>query len=313
LYAHWTDHLFGRSNIYFQPDAGETEIGSLTFSEDDSSQKGYQGLYFKWGSLIGVAAYPSGSYDYTGSHDDDTFLYIPSISTGKYYKVRAGLVFAGYSGSTDEMTEAVQKYAAKVSDNSWDKIPFVDGGTGDGQIDATGAGRSDKRLTERSTATETGLYRYYMGDICKFLSDKKDTNDSGLTRSWVMPKSEIWKGGQYGQDYDEDIDGVYRYEKNSGWGGSGSFSPSDENGTGSTENAFITYFNNVTKEEVIFPAAGNRDGVMLLDVGVSGGYWGSSVYDASTAYGLGFGSSYLYPGGISYRTYGFPVRCVQEL
>jgi hypothetical protein len=128
-----------------------------------------------------------------------------------------------------------------------------------------------------------------------------------------MPKSEIWKGVN-GQSYGVDIEeGVYRYEKNSGWGGSGSFSPPDENGTGSAEIAFITYFNNATHEGVIFPAAGLRLGGSLYDVGVVGYYWSSSVFDATSAYYLYFNLDSVSPDDNIYRPRGFPVRCVQEL
>jgi hypothetical protein len=307
LYAHWTDHLFGRSNIYFQPDAGETEIGSLTFSEDDSSQKGYQGLYFKWGSLIGVAAGASGDgYDYTGSHDDDTYLYIPALGTGKYYKVRAGSVSESYTDENSEKQDAVQKYAGKVSDNSWDNIPYVDGGNDLDDIPDLGESpaieRADHRLTERSTDDE--LFKYYKGDICKFLSDKNGINGSGLTRTWVMPKSEVWKGEYHSG---------FPYSDLSGWSYTwkdGILTTTTPDGTDESD-VYLTY-TTVSKEEVIFPAAGLRYDGQLGAVGRYGIYWSSSVDGASGAYSLYFYSGLVNPDYLDYRTYGFPVRCVQE-
>jgi hypothetical protein len=255
--------------------------------------------------LIGVAAYPDGLYDSTDPHDDDTYLYIPSISTGKYYKVRAGLVSAGYSGSTDEMTEAVLAYANSTAnkDGRWNDIPFAT------DADLGGSVSYDWDQSPLTEASDQILYNKYKGDICKFLSDNKEA--SKLTRSWVMPKSEIWKGRESGQNYKEDIDGVYRYEKNA-WNGSGSFSPSDENGTGSTDIAFITYINKATGETAAFPVAGLRRDGQLYYVGVTSRYWSSSVSTASSAYGLGIYESFVNPGVSYNRTYFFSVRCVQE-
>jgi hypothetical protein len=307
LYAHWTDHLFGRSNIYFQPDAGETEIGSLTFSEDDSSKSGYQGLYFKWGSLIGVSA--------TGAFPGGAYLYIPAVkpgvNTGKYYKVQVVDVVGDYSAGTSDMNTAVQAYASIYpSVTNWtDHIPSAT----DGDLGVGSEVHTHRELSPLTDASEQTLYEKYKGDICKFLSDNKEA--SKLTRSWVMPKSEVWKGPAYGGSYSDVNSSLsainFRYEPGQSWSGSGSFSGTDENGTNVTADALMTY-TLATNEEVIFPAAGYRYGGQLLGVGYYGYYWSSSVYDASDAYNLYFLSGGVGPDGGDGRTNGFPVRCVQE-
>jgi hypothetical protein len=313
LYAHWVEatNVWGASNIYFRPDGDDGFVGSLTFAKSDQTKSGYQGLYFKWGSLIGVAAGDNGDYDSTES--TGTYLYIPSINTGKYYKVRAGAVSATYSGGTDDMNVAVQDYAKAVTGQgkSWDDIPYVENGSEEYQIAYSGNDRADDQLTEKSTATV--LYKYYMGDICKFLSDKKGTNGSGLTKKWVMPTSDKWKGSGGGFTNNiYDAGNGYTYEKNSIWSGTDSFLPTDVNGRGSAADARLAYALN-TDEKVTFPAAGGRDDGTLNDIGIFGNYWSSSVYNPLGAYYLFFRPNYVYPVNLYPRSSGFPVRCVQKL
>jgi hypothetical protein len=302
LYAHWTDHLWSRSNIYFAPDEPDGVVGSLTFFEDDSSKFGYQGLYFKWGSLIGVAA--GSNYDtFTG----ETYLYIPALGTGKYYKVRASEVSEDYNtGTTQDMTDAVLALRDFIGSDlgaNWSLIPHVKDGSDPDQIANTGNGRTDDQLTVKSTAT--GLYQYYKGDICKFLSDKNGSNGSGLTRTWVMPKSEVWKGEYYALPYINLSDWSYDWQL-------GSLINTTPDGTDGSD-VYLTYIT-TTDEKVIFPAAGYRNGGSLLDVGLGGYYWGSSVYYASYAYSLFFYSGSVCPSNHDIaRSSGFPVRCVQEL
>ena len=65
-----------------------------------------------------------------------------------------------------------------------------------------------------------------------------------------------------------------------------------------------------------YPASGYRTNYSgdLNIVGESGYAWSSAPYSASSVNGsyLGFYSSYVNPENSYVRTYGFPVRCVQE-
>jgi hypothetical protein len=310
LYAQWKvfNPSNAQSNIYFQPDAGETEIGSLTFSEDDPSKSGYQGLYFRWGSLIGVSAAVEGSDAFSAA-----YLYIPDVSAGanagKYYKVKSSEISSYYGESNTDIGEAVRAYATAGGGSAWGNIPSATDTDLGGSV---ATGRDKSPLTDASDQT---LYEKYMGDICKFLSDKKDTNDSGLTKKWVMPVSNAFGAGSGGplnsvNGYIHIGDG-YTYKNESGstpWGG---FADLSADGTGSTATARLTY-TLATNEKVIFPAAGGRGGGQLYNVGSYGYYWSSSVSDASYAYCLYFFSGSVSPGSSDSRTYGFPVRCVQE-
>jgi hypothetical protein len=314
LYAQWEEatNVWGASNIYFRPDIANGVVGSLTFAKSDQTKSGYQGLYFKWGSLIGVAAGGTGD-----GFDANTFLYIPDLTTGKYYKVKAGLVLESYGEGTADMNTAVQAYALIYpSVSNWvDDIPYVKGNSeSDPEQIAPLSGsptdaerRADRRLTDKSA----GLYEKYMGDICKFLTDKKDSNGSGLTKKWVIPTSDVWKGGSvamgaYGSG------AMYKKTK-SDWSSTAvDFTPPNAvDGTGKNPTALMTYTLD-TGETVIFPAAGTRYDGQLYSVGGSCYYWSSSVYGASGAYSLGFDYGSVSPEGYGSRSHGFPVRCVQE-
>jgi hypothetical protein len=302
LYAQWVkfNPFWGQSNIYFKPDPdGDGSVGSLTFSEDDSSKFGYQGLYFKWGSLIGVSP--------TGTFNGDAYLYIPDVTTGKYYKVTVSDVKdSSVKAVSDFLDDAVPGWTGNNNgtypNNDWSRIPYAD--------ESYDSGRGLSPLTD---ASNQAYYTSYKGDICKFLSDKKETNSSKLKRNWVMPISDVWKGDVSAQDYGVDIDGVYRYEKNSNWSGSGSFLPTtDVGGTGSTPTALMTY--TATGETASFPASGYRyvDHGALNGVGSSGCYWSSSVGEGSGAHYLYAISSEVRPGIHGYRSWGMSVRCVQK-
>jgi hypothetical protein len=316
LYAHWAEatNKWATSNVYFKPDEAGGVVGSLTFAQSIKDWEGYQGLYFKWGSLIGVAAGPS-SEDFTGG----TYLYIPDLGRGKYYKVKVSEVTAG---STVDAAKALYDYLFGLSvtwaggGSDWDKIPYVKDGSDPDQIPSlpewptVADRRADHRLTDKSI--DSDLYGKYKGDICKFLSDKKGSNGSGLTRNWVMPTSDKWQGANSpylfeGGKVTVDGDWLYIWTDND-----------TANGTADGEGRTLSYltYSLDTGESVVFPAAGDRDGDgdgRLDFVGVRGFYWSSAVFDASNAYNLYFRSFYVAPVFGSLRTYGFPVRCVQEL
>lgn len=73
-------------------------------------------------------------------------------------------------------------------------------------------------------------------------------------------------------------------------------------------------FRDNDENEVFFPAAGYRfnSGGTLYSTGSSGYYWSSSANSTSSGYYLTFNSGYAYRNS-NYRTFGFSVRCVQDI
>jgi hypothetical protein len=282
-------NVWAASNIYFKPDVVGGTVGSLTFAESGADKPtgkaGYQGLFFKWGSLIGVSTNTTGDT----YHDDHTFLFIPDLNTGKYYKYSVGSVVA----DTDNIVNAyLNKTAGR---NTWATIPYAD--ENDIPVDSS---RDDDRLT---TASDPSLYAFYKGDICKYLSDTKSTNGSGLLskNNWIMPVSRM-----FGED-----DGSYDYNTWSNINFSGGII---EDGTSNAVEALVRY--TYVGETVTFPASGGRDiNGDHSHIGSHGIYWSSSAYDETDVYGLRFD----YTNGVTTqsnsleRMMSHSVRCVRDI
>ncbi|MDR1882308.1 MAG: fimbrillin family protein [Prevotella sp.] len=289
------------SNIYFKPEVqgtgngdgtGAGDVGSLTFAESKADgtiggKEGYQGVYFKWGSLVGVSTNTTG----TGYDDNNTFLFIPDLATGKYHKYKKGYV----QGTPDDIVSA---YLDKAIDNTWGSIPVVNNNLPD----------------DRAVNALLPLHspEYYQGDICRYLSDNRSVNGSGLVSEWRMPVSDMF-AGDYSDTfpYKPDGDSGSVWNPNPSWSG---FDGSDANGASQTEDAFMTYMYFPTGETVFFPASGNRDTLgWQRDVGIYGYYWSSSVSsDAAYARILGFGYNFMYPAYDAHRSFGYSVRCVRD-
>ena len=67
----------------------------------------------------------------------------------------------------------------------------------------------------------------------------------------------------------------------------------------------------INGNSIFFPASGYYNGTSLNGRGASGYYWSSSYYSATSAYGLYFNSSGVYPAYDGSRRYGFTARAVQ--
>ncbi|MDR1882150.1 MAG: fimbrillin family protein [Prevotella sp.] len=277
---------WARSNIYYNEMADgdpNNNEGALTFSETGDAEEGYQGVFFKWGSLVG--------FDAGATFTSSSYLFIPDLSTGKYKKVAVsntatlGTLFPGWSGNG--------------GGDDWILILAPD----ETVIDTSGAGRADARLTDRST--DADLYKDYKGDICKFLSDKKSDNLSGLTESWRMPISE-----NFGPNNSY-------YTRSTDWPGSFT-GTADEVVDGKAimdfaeDKGFVRLTGFIFPGSTVptFPNSGNRHS-LGLNIGDSK-YWSSSVYNELNAYLLNFSSSYLSPASSPYRDFGSSVRCVRS-
>ncbi|MDR1883591.1 MAG: fibrobacter succinogenes major paralogous domain-containing protein, partial [Prevotella sp.] len=280
------------SNIYFLPGDGEGgtfDTGVLTFAESGTGKEGYQGVYFKWGSLIGVSEVGNDAFD------GDSYLFVPDLSTGTYTRVKVKDV----TGSEDYFTGITGSWDIAGGADAWAMIAYAD----ESVIDAPVDDRNDARLTtDQDWTTLAGDYTDYTGDICKFLSKHKGTSGGGLTKDWVMPVSK-----NFGEptENDEYTDPGSVYSK----AGSG-ITAGNVNGIGGTLwGVNLSYALNAP---VFFPASGFRPSDGYLNyAGSTGYYWSSSPTDAN-AYCLGFNNSYVYPAYANARTNGLSVRCVRE-
>lgn len=62
---------------------------------------------------------------------------------------------------------------------------------------------------------------------------------------------------------------------------------------------------------LFLPAAGNRNGSSVNNVGSNGNYWSSTANDTNNAYNVNFNSGNLNPANNNNRNNGFSVRLVR--
>jgi len=94
-------------------------------------------------------------------------------------------------------------------------------------------------------------------------------------------------------------------------GGSGAFVPKST--TGYTANTYTAGANWDAMEAagaLFLPAAGDRYGSSVINVGYDGYFWSSTAYNSDYAYYLYFSSYYVNPANFYYRFYGYSVRLV---
>ncbi|MDR1881616.1 MAG: hypothetical protein LBR26_02390, partial [Prevotella sp.] len=267
------------SNIYWD-DAN----GRLTFAESDTDLAGYQGVYFKWGSLIGVSSGGNGSFDASD------YLFVPNLADGTYSKVQVSAVpvDAPYLITSGSWTNGA------TPSTDWPLIAYADASV----INASESGRSDARLTAREFVTSAVDYTSYTGDICQYLSGHKD--ESGLIGNWVMPT---------GKNFGEPTAGNVYAGSDYTWY-AGSATPSGVDGEDEIPSGVM--FTYAVNSPVFFPASGARNYVDgdLGFVGTDGSYWSSSVNSGTNAYLLGFNSGNVYSANNGGRGYSRSVRCV---
>jgi hypothetical protein len=159
------------SNVYWvtddDPSSPETE-GYLTFAPAGTvSRQYYQGVFFKWGSLVGI----SPAQDILGDnafYPEQTPIYVPILDPGKNYKpgrwIKTTVAEAFGNGAT---------YA---------DIPYVD-------RKSTSSDAANSYLTDDYTGNDvSGGYEpsARKGDICKYLTGLPHTPDG----VWRMPTSQ---------------------------------------------------------------------------------------------------------------------------
>jgi hypothetical protein len=268
------------SNIYW-----DDTNGRLTFAESDTDLEGYQGVYFKWGSLIGVSA---GVID---PFDASDYLFYPNLADGSYSKVQVSAVpvDAPYLITSGSWT------GGGTPATDWPLIAYANINVvpDPGVYDS-----NDTSLTDIVLDDSEGNYKDYTGDICQYLSGYK--TKSGLIYDWVMPT---------GKNFGEPTAGNVYAGSDYTWI-AGSATPSGVYGQDEISPGVI--FTYAVNSPVFFPASGVRSysNGSLLDVGDRGYYWSSSVGPGG-AFFLNFYSDSMLTGYGFDRTFGQSVRCVR--
>jgi hypothetical protein len=291
------------SNIYW--DAGAQK---LTFDTTDQGNQGYQGVFFRWGSLVGISpAQVEGSNEFV---DQSVPIYVPVVADP--------LTASTWKATT---TTTVASDVANVSSNysTWDNggiavratdIPYLDS-----SYPGTGNSRSSTFVMDAVRNTQE-VYEGLRGDICQYLSktgavsgnyrmpmgsELGTVNSSSF--STTTPAAGGWLKG----------DGSFELQTVAGKpDGTADFLDATKNNAGKK----LGSAKNITMGNVTLPASGERsmDGGKLQSVGQIGEYFSgsSSSSNISGYYFLFSVSSGLGVNNAVRRAYAMPIRCVKN-
>jgi hypothetical protein len=275
--------VWAGSNIYWKwedPDDPDHEDGGyLTFDAPGAAFEDQikQGIFFKWGSLVGIS--PGGGHN--SAYSTSIPVYVPEFSA---------------QGSTSWDTPAPGL--------TWASIPYVNDAV-------TGSFRNTYLADDaRNTDNDYAYWRAKKGDICRYISENgygpggkyrmpsayeqaaKEGNYAYGTGGWTKyPAGSLWNGGRTG--FPSTTDGTYpvadAYISNSN--GNISFPASGYRDKGSGVVQFPGY--NVLSWSASCAISETANALALYGVNASDG-----VYVTS------------YRGAVRYN--GLPVRCIQN-
>jgi hypothetical protein len=294
--------IFARSNIYWD-DITAPSKPTLTFepaaddpAQNDDTKAGYQGVFFKWGSLVGIS--PVGSFSGT------TAIYVPIVKSTlntSTWKATNG----NSTGLDDDIDPSVRHNYTTWSSggyNVYDEtpkrgdIPYMDSSFG-----GTSSGRSNTWLID-ANRNEYNVYKEFRGDICQYLS-KTQTALEG----YRLPSS-----------YEFGINNTTWAENEEGWEKATPYASATGNEKGT---AIITgtpaannYGKNTKMDDVIFPVSGYRGSTGTQQyLGIVSYYWSGSANTEYYGLVLYLSGSEVGPGMAVSRSYGNPVRCVKKV
>jgi hypothetical protein len=293
------------SNIYWvktgtydddEDNVADGDVGYLTFdTEGNTTNQGYQGVYFKCGSLVGISpGQTSGSTAFSNA----TPVYLPSYVAGGTSTWRSPL--------TSPYTQAGWvATVAGTADDDPETIPYMDGS----YYDANNTGRGSTYVMEMDRNT-TEMYEGLRGDICQYLGK----TDNALT-GYRLPMS-LEFGYENTSSWSGRTDGwVQGGGSFSNYTSSTTLSPSGTTDIMAVRN--VAYAKNSTMGNVIFSTAGYRSGAAgggnLGYIGWYGTHQSGSISSVGTHnYSLHFYNSDVYPHHSFNRNYACPVRCVKN-
>jgi hypothetical protein len=288
--------IWAKSNIYFKADTEGGNIGTLTFFEEptDEEKQRYQGVYFKWGSLIGISPNSTNSSSDYAWHGDDV-VFIPEITndnqyTGKYLK------------------KTISDASSLLSGTGYGNIPVP-------EFTKEAVGEKNSVLLYNIEFSPSVDNNKYTGDICKFLSTY--ATEPALKYNWRVPSLR-----EFGPEFAKIVNGKYDpiewFSYDGEWvDGETQLDPGTNVDGTSTLNQWIKYTYPSTGEDIIFPASGSRtnNGGLWADYLV-GAYPNSTLfYDSQIeTYSFSFYKEGLIVGnteggGISSQS--LPVRCIR--
>jgi hypothetical protein len=265
--------MFASSNIYWDGKSLTFKAYSATPGDIYGDTVKYQGVYFKFGSLVGIS--PQGDFA-----PASTPLYVPRLSVTPV--------------ATDTFYVTTASPASNHpawSDTVWTAIPYVSHGAID-PLD-----RSNRYVSHLPADT----FKLMRGDICRYLEFINAAPPRPRSElHWYLPAS-----AEFGLNNDY-------WAPAAGWQKVGTFTTASSNKADGTYKE-ITWGGAFGITNNFFPTSGYRvySNGSLADVGVYGTYWSSSV-DINTTNGcyLTCAVNEVFPISRASRQYAWPVRCV---
>jgi hypothetical protein len=298
---------WAKSNIYWvktgtydddEDSVADGDVGYLTFDVTDQGHQGYQGVFFKWGSLVGISpALTNGGDNFTTA----TPVYIPTYVAGGTSTWHSPTT-SSYTGNS---TGWPWSNNGGTAEDAPENIPYLDG-----RVEFNASPPFDRYNAfvidaERNT---DAMYLGKRGDICQYLGKTQTA-----LRGYRLPRSiEMGAGGSV------------RWENlTNGWEKGIATFPGADNSAGKADGtADLVALNKGSAKNptlgVTLPASGIRNGAVpyygrLSDVGRYGFYSTGSASNADTRISLlFFYNDYYEPVYIPYRSYAFPIRCVKN-
>jgi hypothetical protein len=285
---------FAGSNIYW--DGNRLTFDAHYANGGDAPHKEYQGVLFRWGSLVGISPALVGGAD-RGYTNVAVPVYVPDV--------KSTLSASTWTPTTSTAKGYVEwKSAPSQLTVGKNEIPYVDSEHYPG-----GSTTRDDVYLIHADRNTTAMYQGFRGDICQYLSKSKtgvvSSGDYRLPTSFEFGVTENTSWTSHPD----------------GWVKSATF-PADNNaylnvgdpgGVVDFVDAGVGYATNTALGGVVFPASGQRWNGALYYVGEYGQYWTGSAYGAGYGRMIHFTASSVRPHGYLQRgDYAVAVRCVMK-
>jgi hypothetical protein len=282
----------------------------MTFDVVDAGHQGYQGVFFRWGSLVGVSpARANASVVYS----DNTPVYIPAYNAADKLASTWNRR-SGSSGASANLYSTWTPTTADVAAPATD-IPYLDG-----SYNAEPYGIDNTYVMDAARNT-TAMYDSLRGDICQYLGKTQ----SALYGYRLPIQNEMVRGRQEWNTTTPTADGWIK--------GDGSFvnRPAAGYADGRADllsNQLGTVYNPAQPTNgagvklgaainqvlgVMFPAGGIRASDLTF-IGSVGYYWSCSAISTVSAWELLFSTAIVggQTSGIIHSS-ALPVRCIRKV
>jgi hypothetical protein len=267
--------VFAGSNIYWKwnNDTDHTQGGYLTFDKEGEGNQMRQGVFFKWGSLVGISPALTGGS--TSMDNANTPIYYPTYT----------------SGGTPSVTW-VQTTVTDAGIDGYMEIPYT----------KTAAGGIYSSYLMEDVCNNATAWGARKGDICRFLSE----NGFGPGGKYRMPTA-------YEMGANERYQYVGTAYPSSGWAIAGGSGWADLSSQAEEDGSYSMPYGASNTGIVFPPAGTRPlpSYFALLYIGTVGTYWSGSS-DALAAYYLSISDTNIYRYNSGPNERGLSVRCVQN-